>query len=884
MSEIPEQKSNEKSVGTWFLIFSGLLGLFTAGAVYDETFTRRPWKHYQEEFKTVKLQELDKQLQAAKSEADSTQIAELDKKIQEESKKLDAPEFKTLGEKIKNLNYELADLETKSKFEKANSDEYYYFFKHALQEGHDGSAYEQKLRETEKIIEELNPQIQAKKDEIAQAMLPIDEINKNIKALQNEKNVLEEKIIAIQEKIEAASHLGVEIKQFVLADYTKGNFSDYLPKVERCQTCHAGINDPVMAEVTQQPFGFHKDQHELLKKHNIEKLGCTTCHAGQGIALTEHDAHEGDHHWLFPMLETIQDPYTRANTDSTKITKHDYTQSSCFKCHKTANYLPGAEVMLTGKKLVMDLGCNGCHALPLEEKLVKNGPPLNAIAKKTNPEWIATWLKNPRDFYPNTRMPDFHLTDEETESITAFLMDLDKTSDYKPVTGFVSGSASNGKKLVEEIGCQACHTVGDKFPVSNRLKEGNGFGPDLNKVGTKVNATWLYDWLKNPKNYHVESRMPSLRLSDSELQDVTTYLLTLKDTNYKPTVTLSSLEDAAKIEAGRKNILKYGCYGCHNINGTENEGNISVSLADIARKTTEELDFGDRLQVENPNKIEKTWQDWIFHKIKEPRDYTTERIKSVMPSFGLSDEEAHALTVLMKGWILDFQNQEYAEHLTPEKKGFYEGQNFIRQRNCVGCHLFEGEVGGLIYSHYENPDEAPPKLMGQGDKTQEDWLTNLLNNVSPIRPWLKIRMPSFGFNNEQVTTVHKYFQGAVGKEVGQTYFADFKPNPENLKAGEELFNIAQCTKCHLVNGVAGKSLDPSSLAPDLGKAKTRLKPDWIVDWLKDPQAITPGTKMPGFFYYDESTGERYPLTQEHFEGNADKQIIAIRDYVVSLSK
>ncbi len=36
----------------------------------------------------------------------------------------------------------------------------------------------------------------------------------------------------------------------------------------------------------------------------------------------------------------------------------------------------------------------------------------------------------------------------------------------------------------------------------------------------------------------------------------------------------------------------------------------------------------------------------------------------------------------------------------------------------------------------------------------------------------------------------------------------------------------------------------STWAPNLALTKERLNPEWVVDWLRNPQEIMPGTKMP----------------------------------------
>ena len=60
-------------------------------------------------------------------------------------------------------------------------------------------------------------------------------------------------------------------------------------------------------------------------------------------------------------------------------------------------------------------------------------------------------------------------------------------------------------------------------------------------------------------------------------------------------------------------------------------------------------------------------------------------------------------------------------------------------------------------------------------------------------------------------------------------------------------------------------------APDLTMARQRLNPNWILKWLKDPQKVQPGTKMPSF----------YPGGPDDvFGGDEERQIRAIRDYLM----
>ncbi|MCS6862310.1 MAG: c-type cytochrome, partial [Abditibacteriales bacterium] len=82
----------------------------------------------------------------------------------------------------------------------------------------------------------------------------------------------------------------------------------------------------------------------------------------------------------------------------------------------------------------------------------------------------------------------------------------------------------------------------------------------------------------------------------------------------------------------------------------------------------------------------------------------------------------------------------------------------------------------------------------------------------------------------------------------------------------------QCISCHVRGKQTPEGKPPSDWAPDLSMAPQRLQPEWITDWLRNPQSLYPGTKMPRFTYTE------YP---DVFPGGPDKQIQAIKDFLMS---
>jgi mono/diheme cytochrome c family protein len=198
-----------------------------------------------------------------------------------------------------------------------------------------------------------------------------------------------------------------------------------------------------------------------------------------------------------------------------------------------------------------------------------------------------------------------------------------------------------------------------------------------------------------------------------------------------------------------------------------------------------------------------------------------------------------------------------------------QGRRFVSEFNCQGCHTLDGKEG-RVRSIMKDLGNAPPVIDGEGKKVQEKWLYQFLDHPKPIRPWLTYPMPTFGFDEERLTALVQYFHNL--SEVPTSYKTEMiQPSPEEIFVGRELFKTFQCIKCHQAN--PDKALSASFLASNLLMAKDRLRPEWVLDWHKEPQAIQPGTMMPGFFPEGQSP------VPAMLGGDAAKQIKAIRDYL-----
>jgi cytochrome c2 len=369
--------------------------------------------------------------------------------------------------------------------------------------------------------------------------------------------------------------------------------------------------------------------------------------------------------------------------------------------------------------------------------------------------------------------------------------------------------------------------------------------------------------------------------------------MTLKtDQKYADGDLFAANADKAKLQQaaqkGKEVIAKYGCFGCHDIKGFENAQKIGTELTEHGRKDAHLLDFGDvRYFTANPKERE-TYANWVWMKLDKPRIYAYERVETRMPQFDFSDDEKLAILTFLKGQTGEKPPPPYLTATDPNKAAIHQGERLVFWNGCRNCHIVE-KRGGTIRDRFNEDDQsyAPPILNGEGWKVQPQWLFSFLKDpVGPategknLRPWVKIRMPTFHFTDDEATNLVKYFAAASGKSYPYlTPREGEKPTPEHLAEANALFEELKCMSCHVV-GEMRPGQDPGSAAPNLLLAKSRLRPDWIPAWLQNPQALMDGTRMPSF--WDFADPKKPVAPSKTFHGDAKAQVDALRDLLMYL--
>ncbi len=903
----------------WFAIVSLVLTACLVGIVYEDY--RRDWKDYQKKFTALKLEKIKLEISAADQNIDKAEVARLTQEI-----KAAEVSAASNGAQSSRLEKELFALETRLTKAKDNyqtlkqfldSDRYFYE-EYTEKKDVRAQSYGKKMRELSPRVakakadqDALQKEVDAKTAELASFAEKRKNLQRDLDKVLAEKTRLEKRAERSQPSL-AKDVLNapmldfvaptLRVQQIVLDNLQDDYHFAKVQKVDRCTTCHLGI-DQKGFEDAPQPFRTHPKLELYLgsaSAHPVEKVGCTVCHGGNGHSIDfVRAAHtpkneEQEKEWVKKYRWHELEKWEHKMLPAANI------EASCVKCHQGVVEVPKADRLNKGRKLAETMGCFNCHKIKGYEDRWKVGPDLQHLNGKVSEEWVSKWLDDPTFFRPGTSMPKvFHLSNTSSpedrlrnnaaiSSIAAYLMKNSQPAEL--LTPPVPGDAVKGEKLIKTLGCLACHS-GAGVAASE-------FGPALTGLGSKTSAEWVYSWIKDPKRMSSATRMPNLRLSDQEASDITSYLISQRHEEFdkkepikaEPAVidemisvnlqgTMSAREAAdemAKMSSddkiqylGKKSIAHQGCFTCHTIKGFEDMKPIGAELSNEGLKDIHQFDFGF-------SDIPRTRQSFISQKLKEPRVFDHNKVKSYyeklrMPQFNFTDEENEALTTFVLSLTEEQIPLEMQKRLSSEDAATEKGRLLVSKLNCTGCHTLDGHVG-TIRAITEDSGQMPPILDGEGAKVQERWLHDFLKAPAPIRPWLTYRMPTFGFDESELTTLNLYFNHLSHQEVSFGGLQIPDATPENLAAGKQLFDMFQCVKCHQITQESA-AMGSSFLAPDLTLTKTRLKPAWVHAWVEDPQKLEEGTMMPTFFSEGQS-----PAT-EILGGDAKKQVDAIRDYL-----
>jgi len=617
----------------------------------------------------------------------------------------------------------------------------------------------------------------------------------------------------------------------LLADFRPDLDQIWIPEmnvVDRCTACHQGITQPSLADASvPQPFRAH-----TVIPHHVKDWGCVTCHRGQGPATEAAEAHETTLAWEQPLLPAR------------------YIQASCGSCHRST--LPETPRLNRGRQLLAEFNCTGCHRLQDIERPAMLGPDLTNVGTKVSRAWLYKWLKEPRTIVDGSgnvavngyeaeeepRMPQFRLTENELRGLSAYLSSLRSLPaqpyrfDPRVVTALEKQPdlVEQGEVRFRQMFCSTCHSLAVTRAGETKLIGGD-IGPELSKVGSKVNRDWLVAWLRNPQTYLPHSKMPRYEWSDEDLFKVTAYL-TAKLTDSDLLSNLPSLGEptAEEIQFGRRLFSEKGCASCHVVQGVTPQKDFGPELSGLGAKNVSQLEFGS-------SRIPRNLVAYIQAKITDPGSVNP---AARMPQYHLNPPDLDAITTALLSMTGTPATSGIERLTVPRKEAVFRpagafGEVYERYK-CDVCHRFNGYGGDLA-----------PDLSYEGSRAQRQWLIEFLKSPQTLRPMLTLRMPQFNMTDREASILADYIGMVLQNPTVNLAGVDPKQfTPELAAKGRQLYDVKyQCQACHTIGSGGGY------VGPNLNNVGNWMTPAWIEAWLKNPQALAPGTIEPRRAFTDD---------------------------------
>jgi len=375
-----------------------------------------------------------------------------------------------------------------------------------------------------------------------------------------------------------------------------------------------------------------------MSPHKMSEFACTICHEGQGSATSfEWASHTpntklqteewgrnlgwfDNPHWIYPMYPDR------------------FAEASCLKCHHEVTELepserfpdPPAPKLVHGYNLIRKFGCYGCHEITGFDRGKRVGPDM-----RLEPNYFAAALQLQTE-------PGFASFSDEVKNWTAELAEHPERDAirHRIYEALVADASADPPAL-------STRTHATLVPLFKDVENAGTIrkpGPSLRYAKQKLDAAFMFDWIREPKNFRPSTRMPQFfglwsHFTDGhdadasafeplEILGIVSYLSgRSQDFEY-----LTPPEGVAEASAERGKVLfeERGCLACHN--HKEFPDTATFRGEDEIVQGPDLSGIGTKFNAErNPEGAK-----WLYSWIKQPSRY---HARTVMPDLFLTPIE-----------------------------------------------------------------------------------------------------------------------------------------------------------------------------------------------------------------------------------------------------
>lgn len=430
-----------------------------------------------------------------------------------------------------------------------------------------------------------------------------------------------------------------------------------------------------------------------------------------------------------------------------------------------------------------------------------------------------------------------------------------------------------------------------------------------------------YDYHKTlNKTYNERLRMPEFPFTVEEREALMTFILGLvadPPTDkyiYKPDPRMQAIID------GRKVLQKYNCGGCHILEaekweiafGAEDRGPqarnpifpfASHDFSEAELKASGEVDVNKRVTATlvGMPALDDFGRARVYdleeEELYEEDTYTSQDVNYFFDlwkpvAINGNDYQVGESAMMIPGHQVSMRHPTHggvlAKYLIPR---------VVAREKLVNPNAKGAEAWGWV----------PPPLVGQGAKTQTEWLHSFLMNPHPIRPAVVLRMPDFSMTSDEARSLVNYFSAI--EDVEYPYVHNERRQPQYLEQKEANYRslLAEtgvatesdgvdprftgamkmitssnyCVKCHIIGDFVPSGADRAK-APNLSIIYKRMRPDYLRQWIGKPTSVLPYTSMPVNVPYNpdaEFLGSNVP--QDLYHGTSVDQVNALVDLLMN---
>jgi cbb3-type cytochrome oxidase cytochrome c subunit len=538
----------------------------------------------------------------------------------------------------------------------------------------------------------------------------------------------------------------------------------------------------------------------------------------------------------------------------------------------------------------------------------KVGPSLRYLASKVDFQWLYSWIEQPSNFRPTTRMPQFfglhehlklgaqsthdkaaegdhHESDadhsahdeaaaaedavdahlrqtlglEEVEifATASYLLEISQDFSYadRPSDVTVEPSTERGKDQFLKRGCLACHEH-DAFPDAKQTQ-----GPDLSRMGDKLTTPagkqWLYSWLKDPNNYHARTKMPNLFLTPQETTldgqteltdpaaDITTWLLTSSQ-EWKP----SPAPEAESLNEDLDHLMEM--YLEKSFGKTQAARVLKDGISEDRKASIQ----GDERLLLGPINTDKKLRYIARKTINKygcsgchdiPGFEDAKPIGTALGDWGKKESSKLAFEL-----ITEFLAAKHGQHgghgldldKLPDDDGF-----FIKA-------ILEHRREGFIWQKLQNPRSYDYK------KTENKGYNE------------RLRMPKFPLSDDDIEAIMTFVLGLVAEPPAAQYVYTPDVQQRAIVQGRDVLNKYNCGGCHELNPGAWEiQYDPDDFEDVFGSPVTSYEWDFLNPHFS-PRQLAASAETDGrglghatMFGKPKTDGEDKPILAEDDDGN-----------------